>query len=47
VRNSSGEVIQIVYGRDKLDPLMMEGKDKPVDFGRVLDHVKVRSVRVD
>ena len=41
VRNSSGEVIQFHYGGDNLDPLMMEGKDKPVDFARVLDHVKV------
>merc|ERR1712130_542456 len=40
VRNSSSEVIQFEYGGDNLDPLMMEGKDRPVDFGRVLDHVK-------
>ena len=32
VRNSSNEVIQFVYGGDGLDPMMMEGKDKPVDF---------------
>merc|ERR1712130_272962 len=40
VRNSSSEVIQFEYGGDNLDPLMMEGKDRPVDFGRGLDHVK-------
>ena len=40
VRNSSSEVIQFEYGGDNLDPLMMEGKDRPVDFGRVLEHVK-------
>ena len=40
VRNSSSEVIQFEYGGDNLDPLMMEGKDRPVDFARVLDHVK-------
>merc|ERR1719431_549829 len=40
VRNSSGEVIQFEYGGDNLDPMMMEGKDKPVEFDRVLHHVK-------
>jgi len=40
VRNSSGEVIQFEYGGDNLDPMMMEGKDKPVEFERVLHHVK-------
>ena len=37
VRNSSNEVIQFVYGGDGLDPMMMEGKDKPVDFQVLLD----------
>jgi DNA-directed RNA polymerase III subunit RPC1 len=36
VRNSSNEVVQFEYGGDGLDPMMMEGKDKPVDFLRVL-----------
>ena len=40
VRNSTNEVIQFVYGGDGLDPMMMEGKDKPVDFQRVLEHVQ-------
>ena len=43
VRNSSNEVIQFEYGGDGLDPMMMEGKDKPVDFRRVLEHVKASS----
>ncbi|XP_040568151.1 DNA-directed RNA polymerase III subunit RPC1 [Lepeophtheirus salmonis] len=43
VRNSSNEVIQFVYGGDGLDPMMMEGKDRPVDFQRVLDHIKAIS----
>jgi DNA-directed RNA polymerase III subunit RPC1 len=43
VRNSSNEVIQFEYGGDGLDPMMMEGKDKPVDFHRVLEHVKASS----
>lgn len=37
---SSNEVIQFEYGGDGLDPMMMEGKDKPVDFQRVLEHVQ-------
>ncbi|XP_023347437.1 DNA-directed RNA polymerase III subunit RPC1, partial [Eurytemora carolleeae] len=37
VRNSSGEVIQFEYGGDGLDPMMMEGRDKPVDLSRILD----------
>ena len=40
VRNSNNEVIQFQYGGDGLDPMMMEGKDKPVDFARVMAHVK-------
>ena len=28
---------------DGLDPMMMEGKDKPVDFQRVFDHVRAIS----
>merc|ERR1712142_284587 len=40
VRNSSGEVTQFEYGGDNLDPMMMEGKDKPVEFDRVLHHIK-------
>lgn len=43
VRNSSDEVVQFEYGGDGLDPMMMEGRDKPVDFGRVLHHVKAVS----
>ena len=30
------QVIQFEYGGDGLDPMMMEGKGKPVDFGRIL-----------
>ena len=40
VRNSSNEVIQFVYGGDGLDPMMMEGKDKPVDFQVILDKTR-------
>jgi len=40
VRNSSGEVIQFEYGGDGLDPMMMEGRGKPVDFARILNMVR-------
>lgn len=37
VRNSTGGIVQLVYGDDGLDPVYMEGKDgKPVDFKRLL-----------
>ncbi|XP_013774384.1 DNA-directed RNA polymerase III subunit RPC1-like [Limulus polyphemus] len=39
VRNSVGDIVQFYYGGDGLDPAAMEGKDKPVDFKRVLDHI--------
>ena len=43
VRNCEGFVVQFTYGGDGLDPAAMEGKDKPVDFPRVLHHIKVCS----
>ena len=33
-------MIQFQYGGDNLDPLMMEGRDQPVEFARVLNHVR-------
>ena len=42
VRNSMSEVVQFIYGGDGLDPAAMEGKDKPVDFNRVMSHIKVK-----
>jgi DNA-directed RNA polymerase III subunit RPC1 len=41
VRSSTSEIVQFVYGADGLDPAAMEGKDRPVDFRRVYDHVRV------
>jgi DNA-directed RNA polymerase III subunit RPC1 len=38
VRNSNQTIIQFTYGDDSLDPAEMEGKDRPVDFERVLLH---------
>lgn len=42
VRNAEGHVVQINYGSDGLDPTYMEGKDCPVDFNRVLQHVRAK-----
>ena len=41
VRNSMGDIVQFIYGGDGLDPAAMEGKDKPVDFKRVLEFTRV------
>ncbi|XP_005098920.1 DNA-directed RNA polymerase III subunit RPC1 [Aplysia californica] len=40
VRTSMGEVVQFEYGEDGLDPADMEGNEKPVDFSRLLNHIK-------
>ncbi|MCJ1307789.1 hypothetical protein MMC25_001437 [Agyrium rufum] len=40
VRNSSQNVIQFQYGEDKLDPVDMEGKAKPVHFDRTFNHAE-------
>ena len=41
---SMGDMVQFVYGADGLDPAIMEGKDRPIDLKRVLNHIQVRSV---
>nr|CAB3265029.1 DNA-directed RNA polymerase III subunit RPC1-like [Phallusia mammillata] len=40
VRSSTCDIVQFVYGGDGLDPTDMEGKNKPVDFQRVLQVVQ-------
>lgn len=46
VRNSTGGIVQLVYGDDGLDPVSMEGKDgKPCEFARVLNNVCVMNTR--
>lgn len=40
VRNTTGGIVQFMYGDDGLDPTGMEGRDKPVDFARVAMHIK-------
>uniref|UniRef100_A0A6M2DUT1 DNA-directed RNA polymerase n=1 Tax=Xenopsylla cheopis TaxID=163159 RepID=A0A6M2DUT1_XENCH len=43
VRNAVGQVVEFVYGGDGLDPVYMEGKDRPVDLTRVLEDVRARN----
>ncbi|KAA8646534.1 hypothetical protein EYZ11_004827 [Aspergillus tanneri] len=40
VRNSSSSIVQFQYGDDKLDPVDMEGKAKPVHFDRTFTHAE-------
>ena len=45
VRNSTGGIVQLLYGDDGLDPVSMEGKDgTPVDFRRLFMRVRVARV---
>ena len=41
VRNSSSAIIQFQFGDDRLDPVDMEGKAKPVYFERTFTHAEV------
>ena len=41
VRNSAANIVQFQFGDDKLDPLDMEGKAKPVHFERTFTHTEV------
>ena len=41
VRNSSQNIVQFQFGDDKLDPVDMEGKAKPVHFERTFAHAEV------
>ena len=41
VRNSSKSVVQFQYGDDRLDPIDMEAKAKPVHFERTFTHAVV------
>ncbi|KAI9845198.1 MAG: hypothetical protein M1838_001838 [Thelocarpon superellum] len=40
VRNSSSGVVQFQYGDDRLDPVDMEGRAKPVHFDRTFNHAE-------
>ena len=41
VRNGSSHIIQFQYGDDRLDPVDMEAKAKPVNFERTYTHSEV------
>jgi len=42
VRNSSGGIVQLLYGDDGMDPVNMEGKDgAPFNLDRMLMKTKV------
>ena len=41
VRNSSSAIVQFQFGDDRLDPVDMEGKAKPVHFERTFTHAEV------
>jgi DNA-directed RNA polymerase III subunit RPC1 len=44
VRNSTGGIVQLLYGDDGLDPVSMEGKDgTPIDFRRLFMRVRTAS----
>ena len=47
VRNTAHGIVQLSYGDDGLDPLLMEGEDKgrPLNFLRFLDVVRATHPR--
>lgn len=40
IRTSTNDIVQFTYGGDSLDPIFLEGKDKPVDYDRIYQHVR-------
>ncbi|KAG6874000.1 hypothetical protein C0995_007957 [Termitomyces sp. Mi166 len=46
VRNSTGGVVQFVYGDDGLDPACLEGDPHPLDFGRAWNHACAIASRI-
>lgn len=40
VRNAIGEIVELTFGGDGLDPVHMETKNKPVDLLRELNHIR-------
>ena len=40
VRNAIGEIVELTYGGDGLDPVFMEVKNKPVDLIRQFNHLR-------
>ena len=46
VRNSGGSVVQFVYGDDSLDPSVMEGSSKPVNFERTYASERIAAAEI-
>ena len=42
IRTSTNDIVQFTYGGDSLDPIYLEGKDKPVDYDRIYQHVRAK-----
>lgn len=42
IRTSTNDIVQFTYGGDSLDPIFLEGKDKPVDYERLYQHVRAK-----
>ena len=40
IRTSTNDIVQFTYGGDSLDPIFLEGKDRPVDYDRIYQHVR-------
>ncbi|CAF0768130.1 unnamed protein product [Didymodactylos carnosus] len=40
IRTSTNDIVQFSYGGDSLDPIYLEGKDQPVDYDRIYNHVR-------
>ena len=40
IRTSTNDIVQFTYGGDSLDPIFLEGKDRPVDYDRIYHHVR-------
>lgn len=42
IRTCTNDIVQFTYGGDSLDPIFLEGKDKPVDYERIYQHVRAK-----
>ncbi|CAF1577254.1 unnamed protein product [Rotaria sp. Silwood1] len=42
IRTSTNDIVQFTYGGDSLDPIFLEGKDQPVDYERIYQHVRAK-----
>ncbi|CAF0881239.1 unnamed protein product [Adineta ricciae] len=42
IRTSTNDIVQFTYGGDSLDPIFLEGKDKPVEYDRIYQHIRAK-----